>query len=70
MEINICAGKSGFGRNKDFPEIAKIEIESLDEYLQKRDLLNLIREKMNNPKAMIHRTVFDSKNKNLFVYLY
>lgn len=70
MEINICLGKADGRKNVDFPEIAKIEVESVEDYLQKRELIKLVREKSNNQKAMIFKTIFDPKNNNLFVYTY
>lgn len=64
--INICVGKYN---NKEFPEVAKIEVESLDNYLQTKELIRLVREKTKDPKAVMIKTIFVSKDNNLFVYL-
>lgn len=69
MEINICVGTNENGMNKDLLDIAKIEVESVDDYLQKRDLLSLVREKTNNPKAIINKTFFDNAIKKLYVFI-
>jgi len=66
MEISINIGKFG---DDEFLEIEKMEVESLDEILSGKKLVELIREKQQDEDIDVLRTIFDTKRSMLFAWI-
>ncbi len=75
MLVNICVGKKG---QKDFPEIAQVEIESMKEFLLDKKFQDIInkyilesntKEKFKVGEISIKKTLFVENENNLFVLI-
>lgn len=66
MEVSINIGKEG---EDEFLEIEKREIDSLDDLLAGKNLVNLIREKQEDENIDVLRTIFDQTRNMLFVWI-